>query len=313
MFPGQNTTNFKPKDGYDMPVLGLDNGSFYHIHIPAMSCIIVSLICSVTSILLSFRRRTFRNFFSKWSKSERFVVYLAFLDGYFNVFHFTDHLNVVVTRDHVRPKGLCVFYGYFTAVFVAAEILMVNVVAINVFMLLYCKRKLYFGKRDWKLLAWIFFLPVVGSSIAAAFDQFGPTGATCFMDSVKGTLATICFTTVPLTIVLVMNMVLYILSWKRIHDQCREVSLTLGTMSAAMQGSHRAARAMSMFVTAFFIQWWAVAFYGVWGLASRQIPQALFHVLTIFTNLGGILNLIVFAVITRSTSSREHLQNHGGL
>lgn len=100
-------------------------------------------------------------------------------------------------------------------------------------------------------------------------------------------------------LVLTMNIVLYVLTWTRIHKQTREIKQTLGTMSANMKASHRSARAMSMFVAAFFIQWWALPLYAVWGLVDDDIPQVIFHFVTIFSNIGGVLNLGVYLIIRR--------------
>lgn len=165
-----------PKSGYDIDVYGIANGSFYFIHIPALICITCSLTCAIIAITLSFKRQSFRSFFTRWSKSERFVVYLAICDGLFNVSHFTDHLHIVIVRNHVYPKELCEFYGFNLAVFITAQNLMVNVVAINAFMLIYFNKNLNFGKKDSYLLLWTFGVPFVGATIAAIAGQLGPNG-----------------------------------------------------------------------------------------------------------------------------------------
>jgi hypothetical protein len=161
------------KDGYDLPVYGLDNGLFYYLHVPALLCILCSFTCACTVIILSFRYKDYRKFFS-WTKSERFAVYLAICVGGFNTFHSMDHMQYVITKDHVRPIELCQFYGFMLAEFVAAQILMVNVIAINAFILMVFKKKINFGKYDWRLLVWTFGLPFVGSTAVAVTGQLGP-------------------------------------------------------------------------------------------------------------------------------------------
>lgn len=132
--------------------------------------------------------------------------------------------------------------------------------------------------------------------------------SSCYFDGIKGSLTNIFFTTVPLLLVVVVNTILYFLTWKRIHDQTRSIKQSMTTMSANMRASHRAARAMSMFVAAFFIQWWAMALYGIWGLADEEIPQVLFHLVTTFSNIGGCLNLVVYILIRRKQLSKgEHV------
>ena len=63
------------------------------------------------------------------------------------------------------------------AEFITAQNLMVNVVAINAFLLMYFNRNLDFGKRDYRLLIWTFGIPLIGATIAAFFKQLGPTGS----------------------------------------------------------------------------------------------------------------------------------------
>lgn len=130
-----NTSNASNLDliyrsGYDIPLYGLANGQLLNIHIPALVLISVSFICVLTVIGLSFCRQNWKTFF-KWTRSKRFVVYLALCDGSFNVSHFTDHMHIVIAKRHVYPKALCEFYGFNLAVFVTAQILMVNAVAVN--------------------------------------------------------------------------------------------------------------------------------------------------------------------------------------
>ena len=165
------------RNGYDIPLYGIDNGTFYFIHIPAIVCICASFTCALISIVLSFKRKKYYTFYRNWATSERFIVYLAICDGLFNVSHFTDHMHIVIVRDHVRPKELCEYYGFNLAVFVTSQNLMVNVVAINAFILMYFHRHLNFGKRDWKLISWTFGAPFVGATIAGVTGQLGTNGS----------------------------------------------------------------------------------------------------------------------------------------
>lgn len=166
----------KRKDGYDIPLYGIDNGTFYSIHIPAIICIVSSFTCATIAIVVSFRRKGCKTFFKSWTKSERFVVYLAICDGLFNLAHFTDHSHILIAKAMVRPKALCEFYGFNLSVFITAQYLMVNIVAINAFMLIYFDKNVKFGRYDWRLLLWIFGAPFVGTLIAGCAGQLGPNG-----------------------------------------------------------------------------------------------------------------------------------------
>lgn len=296
---GNDSGIAEPESGYDLPVYGLDNGSFYYIHIPAILCIFASLTCAIITVALSFRRQHYRTFFTQWSKSERFIIYLALCDGSFNIAHITDHMHTAIVRGHVLPKELCEFYGFIVAVSGTSQSLVVTIIAVNAFMMIYFDKKLHFGYRDWRLLTLTFGGPFVEALIAGILGQLGPNGTFCFFDSVKGKIANTIFTTVPLLVVFLVNTILYILTWKRVRDQTEAIRHTMTSMPTSMRASHRAARAMSMFVAAFLIQWWAVGLYGVWGLIDENVPQALFHLVTTFTNIGGCLNLVVYLLIKR--------------
>jgi hypothetical protein len=163
-------------DGYSLPVYGLADGTFYNIHIPALTCICLSFMCATASIVYSFYRQQYATFFNR-AKSERFVIYMALCDALFNVAHFSDHLHMVITKTSPKPKSLCAFYGFMLTEFITAQILMVNVVAINVFLMIYFRKKLNFGCRDYRLLLYIFGAPALGGTILGAVGQLGPNGA----------------------------------------------------------------------------------------------------------------------------------------
>ncbi|XP_053400394.1 uncharacterized protein LOC123558079 [Mercenaria mercenaria] len=292
------------ESGYDLSVYGLANGVFYYLHIPALFCISCSFCCVVISLILSFRHENYRTFFS-WTKSERFIVYLALCDGGFNISHSMDHLQYVITKYHIRPKELCEFYGFLLAEFISAQNLMVNVVATNAFTLTVFKKNIDFGKYDWRLLAWTFGLPFVGATAAAVTGQLGPTGSFCLFDGVRGGTANIFFTTVPLILILIMNSIMYAITWKRIRQETISLNLNLQNRNISNR-SHRAAKNMSMFVVAFFIQWFPITLFGIWQLLGGDMPLALFHTVTIFSNIGGCLNLGIYIIIRRRDRRGRH-------
>ena len=125
----------------------------------------------------------------------------------------------------------------------------------------------------------------------------------CYFDGVKGEIANVFFTTVPLLLVLTINIVLYILTWIRLRTEAKRLKYVLGKDAKTVRASHGAARTMSLFVVAFFVQWWAMAVYGIWQLATDDVPQLLFQFVTTYSNIGGILNGIVYIIIRRRKSS----------
>ncbi|XP_052218253.1 uncharacterized protein LOC127835869 [Dreissena polymorpha] len=296
---------FVPRSGYDFPVLGMDDGTFVYLHSLAIGSLSTSLICAIITIVLSFRTNNYLTFFSKWSRSERYVVYMAICDGVFNISHTIEHVHGLVVFGHIRPKELCAFYGFMVTVFIGAQNLLVNVIAISVLFIIYFDKNINFGKRDWKLLLYCFGVPFVGAVTAAANDQFGPIELFCAFDQVKGRMSNFLFNTIPIIVITGVNCVVYLLTWKRIRDQAREVKQTMGIENCRLRTSSRAARNMSMFVAAFFAQWSGVAVHAVWGLVTPHIHMVLYFLIVFFANIGGLLNLIVFLIIRKSQPPRR--------
>ena len=125
----------------------------------------------------------------------------------------------------------------------------------------------------------------------------------CLFDGVKGKLVSIFFSTVPLLIILIFNIVLYILTWIRLRTEAKRLKYVLGKDAKTVRASHGAARTMSLFVVAFFVQWWALAVYGTWQLITADVPQLLFQFVTTYSNVGGILNGVVYIIIRRRQAS----------
>ena len=159
--------------GYDLPVRGMDNGFFYPIHIVALSFISASFACALAVLIISFRNK--KPFFNR-PKNERFVVYLAICDGGFNIFHSMDHLQYLITKTHPGPPAVCSFYSFMMFTFVMSQMLCVNVIAINAFFLMYFGKKLNLGKYDYRLLLFMFGVPVTILTISAILDKLGPNG-----------------------------------------------------------------------------------------------------------------------------------------
>ena len=65
-----------------------------------------------------------------------------------------------------------------------------------------------------------------------------------------------------------------------------------------------AARRMSLFVAAFFVQWCCTSTYSAWGIFGTP-PVVLFHMVTVFANTGGILNLAVYIIVHRKELRRK--------
>lgn len=127
----------------------------------------------------------------------------------------------------------------------------------------------------------------------------------CFTDGVKGWMSYVALVTVPLLIILVLNTVLYLLTWLKIRSEVKMIRDNLGQDFPHKKTSIRAAKSMSLFIAAFFIQWCTAGIYGVWSLFDIA-PAAVLHIVTKFTNIGGILNLCVFIILSRRKNKRRY-------
>lgn len=136
------------------------------------------------------------------------------------------------------------------------------------------------------------------SASASLLGYYGPTGSYCHFDAAKGAVANIFFTTVPMTAVLVTNVVLYVLTWWKIHTESKRIKTMLGNEAQTLRASHRAAKLMSLFVTAYFVQWWAISIAIVW-YKFAVIPKEFYTITVIFSNIGGVINGFVYIIIER--------------
>lgn len=77
------------------------------------------------------------------------------------------------------------------------------------------------------------------------------------------------------------------------------MKVLLGNQISHRNSPIKVAKTMSLFVAAFFLQWGAVFVHGIWSMTGKNIPQTLFHIVTITANLGGVFNLCVYFIIKR--------------
>ncbi|XP_076116751.1 adenosine receptor A3-like [Mytilus galloprovincialis] len=285
-----------PRDGYDLPLFGLENHHFASLHLTALSCISISLTFSVIVLTLSFRNSNHR--FVCWTKSERLVVYMAICDGVFNLTHSLEHLQIYITKDHVRPRELCMFYSFVIGEFISAQMFMVNAVSINVFSMIYLGKDIHLGKYDWKLLLYTFGIPFVVHLVSAFLGKLGSTGISCHFDAIKGVDLLVFYSTMLTFIVIVVNSVLYIATWIRIYKENKELVNTLGSTAQSIKCVHKTARNMSLFVAVFFIQWFPLAVFSITALLGH-IPEVIMYMAISLTNIGGVLNGMIFIIIKR--------------
>ncbi|XP_014677077.1 PREDICTED: uncharacterized protein LOC106816943 [Priapulus caudatus] len=122
---------------------------------------------------------------------------------------------------------------------------MVNVIAFNCFILIVFGKKLRFGPYDMWLLLWTFGAPFLGSVINVSLGYLGPNGVFCYFDVKLGALAGIFYTTVPLLLVLLLNTLLYIGTWKNIRNQALQIKGSETQQAVALRRVHDSASTMT--------------------------------------------------------------------
>ncbi|WAR16443.1 hypothetical protein MAR_031037 [Mya arenaria] len=235
-----------------MPLYGLDNGLFYYFHVTSIVCLTLSIILSTR--ISSFRSHPDANSFTGWTKGERIAVYLSLCDLLLNISILMNHLHILIPKTLFRPKELCSFVLVHHDRIRAFSDSDGQRCSINVFTTMFFSTNYTFGKFDSGILLWSFGVPFIGALIAAILDKFGPVGIACFFEAINGRVAYLVLITIPITTILVVNVGLYILTFIKIRIYVRAIRQNIGNIASTV-GSHiRAARNMSMFVVAFFVQ-----------------------------------------------------------
>ncbi|XP_052782899.1 uncharacterized protein LOC128219118 [Mya arenaria] len=126
-------------------------------------------------------------------------------------------------------------HGLTNGMFYYIQILIVNVVAINVFTMMFFNINISFGKFDGGLLLWAFGVPFIGSFIAAMFNQFGPMEVACFFDAINGKVAQLVLITIPITVIMAVNVLFYILTFIKIRTEVRAMKQSLGNMASTAE------------------------------------------------------------------------------
>ena len=160
---------------YNVTLLGWDDGTFYPLHITAIVCMSCSFLASVVVTMASFK--TPKKGFYSWSRSERFVVYLAVSEMGFNFVHMFDHVTMVIEEDHVRPLELCQFYAFLIVLLVTIKNWILVTISLNAFLLMRFHHQMEFGARDWRLFAVVVGFPLLICTAALSSQQLGPAGA----------------------------------------------------------------------------------------------------------------------------------------
>ncbi|KAF0293251.1 hypothetical protein FJT64_008845 [Amphibalanus amphitrite] len=124
--------------------------------------------------------------------------------------------------------------------------------------------------------------------------QIDGRALSCYFDMVLAHPAVyLGVNTVLLLAVFTINSVLYVLTWRRIRQEACSIQLSVGR-SQLVAASHVAAKNLH----ALRHRWWVLGVLPIWQKFAPP-PFWFVQLTTTFTNLGGCLNLLVYARIRR--------------
>ena len=100
----------------------------------------------------------------------------------------------------------------------------------------------------------------------------------------------------PLTLLLPLMCLLYLVTWYHIWRESRRIRDVVGDKAQSVRACHDSAKIMTSFVVAFLVQWWSVAVYG-FTVFFGEFDTTFYYVVVTFGNLGGVYNAIVYVLI----------------
>ena len=168
------TSSSTPSTTPGLPVYGYPGPLFWALHMCGFISIAIS-VCFSSGILTNLFFCPPKNPFKR-PIGERCVIYLALCDLGFGISHIMDHAAMVHRRDH-PPDMDCAAYGFLLGEFIFAQSLVVCFTGANAFLLVVKETKVKLGIYDWKLLLFVFGVPLALFAPLAAFGHTGPGGA----------------------------------------------------------------------------------------------------------------------------------------
>lgn len=114
--------------------------------------------------------------FWKWNVGERMVVYLAICDLFMCISHTMDHAYMLAARNN-PPDVICTVFAFFLHQFIVSQWLMVFFYAVSACSLIVFRKKLRFGRWDWRLLLSAFGIPLLLGVVTSYMRILGPSGA----------------------------------------------------------------------------------------------------------------------------------------
>ncbi|XP_074651378.1 uncharacterized protein LOC141906083 [Tubulanus polymorphus] len=176
-------------------------------------------------------------------------------------------------------------------------------IAFNTFLMVVMDKKISFGAYDWRLWLVPMVIPFITGITGVAIPYFGPSGAWCFIDSrVKWKEALNMVHSIIMVLVFFINGILYAMAWWRIKLVAKRLQTYKTSDSINRQRKlYLAAYSMTVFVSAYVLQYSTLVMYSIWALVS--VPSVPLIMATVFfTNMGGFFNFSAYTVFRRYTT-----------
>ncbi|KAJ3116682.1 hypothetical protein HDU96_009033 [Phlyctochytrium bullatum] len=148
----------------------------YALHGVALLAIGASIIGSSMVIFSTIYRSRYGTI------GERFPLYVSIIDFLWSISHSVDHILMIVNKGDSPSHGLCVGLGATLALFLMAQVMLLNIIAVSMFLTVYRGWSLSYGKGDWVLWVLTFGVPLAYTIVGLAFGAFGPDLYWCYLN-----------------------------------------------------------------------------------------------------------------------------------
>ncbi|KAJ3321649.1 hypothetical protein HDU76_014054 [Blyttiomyces sp. JEL0837] len=167
-----NDTNYASLD-ITLPT----TSEMYALHFVALFFIALSIMGSIYIIVRTIMEGKYGTI------GERFPLYLAGLDLLWSLSHTIDHVWMIAAQGANPPDAACSALGAILALFLMAEIMLVNLLALSMFFTVYMNWGLSYGKYDYMLIILTFGVPITFAVLGLSLNAFGHDYYWCFLNT----------------------------------------------------------------------------------------------------------------------------------
>ncbi|KAJ3205929.1 hypothetical protein HDU67_008558 [Dinochytrium kinnereticum] len=148
----------------------------YILHAVALAAIGMSMVGSLYIVIATIVKGKYTTI------GERFPMYVAVLDFLWSVIHSIDHIYMMVAAGANPPPQMCSAIGAILSLFMLAQVMLLNLIAVSMFLSVYMGWNLSYGSYDWILGVLTFGVPVGFVVIGLSVGAFGADLYWCFIN-----------------------------------------------------------------------------------------------------------------------------------